>query len=117
MAANSWAVTPTGVTKNGAAITGYVAHALVLKNSTESNGQLEATLVVRVDDAASEAQRNAQVAALPTAVKDTLNAENALRPTVREIRAQAGDTITVDLGAGVVIGYGTAADVAGVDQL
>jgi hypothetical protein len=103
--ANTWTVSATTVEKNSTAITGYVSHLFWFRNSAaESNGEVEVGLVVRVIDASSNAERNDQVAVLPSEISATLDQENSLRPTFVEIRPVAGDTIVVSIADQTITG-------------
>jgi len=92
---DTWVVTPTSVTKNGAAITGYTAHALSIRHNTEGSSPFsEQVLVVRIIDPASEAAREAPLTPLSTANQAIVLAEYAYRPAFTEWRSKPGDTIT-----------------------
>ena len=102
--ANTWTVTASGVELNSTPISGYLSHEFWVRNNTEGVPFLEVGLVVRVDDAVSEGLRDDAVSMLPTAVQATLNAENTLRPTTREIQPVVGDTIVITISDQVLVG-------------
>ena len=102
---DTWTVTPTSVVKNGAPIAGYVAHSLIVRHNTESAPFAETSLVVRVRDAPTEANRAAPIIVLTAAEQTMLEAEFAAHPAFTEFRSKPGDTIdfsgSVNAAAGV----------------
>ncbi len=89
-----WVVSPTTVTKNGLAVTGYIAHEASIRTNTESHPFTEVSLVVRVVDPQSEGAREHQIVPLTAAEQAMVMAEFAHYPTYSEWRSKPGDTVT-----------------------
>ena len=115
--ADSWVVTPTSVTKNGSAITGYVSHALLVRNNTESKAFVEVSLAVRIIDPKSEAMREAPLSPLSAAEQALVMAAYAQYPSYSEWRSKPGDTITFSGTVTEAAGIQPAGTLAGTSAL
>lgn len=110
---DTWTVSPTAVQKNGAAITGYVAHALLVRSNQEGAPFSEISLVVRIISPPSEAAREAPLVPLSSAERAMVMTEYAAHPAFTEWRSKPGDTINfsgavtagVGMQPGMLVGF------------